>query len=142
MFVYAIYNREGSPETTEKNKFDDVAKGSYYENAVAWALANNIVAGYDDKHYAPNESISREQMAAILWRYAKFKNYDVSVSEDMNVLNFKDAEQISAYAAPAIRWAVKDGIITGFEDNTMRPKENANRAQMAVIFNKISNLIN
>ncbi|HAG04226.1 MAG TPA: hypothetical protein DCG28_02190 [Lachnospiraceae bacterium] len=140
MFVYAVYNREGLPETTEENKFDDVAKGSYYEKAVAWATANGIVAGYDDRHYGPNDPITREQMAAILWRYAKFKDHDVSVSEETNGLSFKDADRISAYAIPSVQWAVKDGIITGFEDNTMRPKENANRAQMAVIFNKIAYL--
>ena len=140
MFAYAIYRREGLPETDTENKFEDVKAGSYYETAIAWATENEIVAGYDDTHYGPDDQITREQMAAILWRYAKFKEYDVSVGEDTNILDFTDAQDISEYAIPAIQWAVGDSVITGFEDSTMRPKANANRAQMAVILNKIADM--
>ena len=140
MFAYAIYRREGLPETDTQNKFDDVRADTYYENAIAWATENEIVFGYDDTHYGPDDQITREQMAAILWRYAKFKEYDVSAGEDANISDFTDAFDISKYAVPAIQWAVDNNIITGFEDATMRPKANANRAQMAVILNKIAGM--
>ncbi|MBQ9598879.1 MAG: S-layer homology domain-containing protein, partial [Clostridia bacterium] len=140
MFAYAIYRREGLPETDAQNKFEDVKADTYYEKAIAWATENGIVAGIDDTHYAPDDQITREQMAAILYRYAQFKDYDVSVGEDTNILDFTDAQDISSYAVQAIQWAVGDSVITGFEDGTMRPKANANRAQMAVILNKIADL--
>ena len=140
MFASAIYRREGSPETDAVNKFDDVKDGSYYETAIAWATENGIVAGYDDNHYGPDDPITREQLAAILWRYAQFKEYDVSVGEDTNILDYTDVAEISEYAIPAIQWAVSDSVITGFEDGTMRPKSNANRAQMAVILNMIADM--
>ena len=140
MFAYAIYRREGLPETDAQNKFEDVKAATYYETAIAWATENGIVAGYDDTHYGPDDHITREQMAAILYRYAQFKDYDVSVGEDTNILDFTDALDISEYAIPAIQWAVGDSVITGFEDGTMRPRANANRAQMAVILNKIADL--
>ena len=140
MFAYAIYRREGLPATDAQNKFEDVKADTYYEKAIAWATENGIVAGIDDTHYAPDDQITREQMAAILYRYAQFKAYDVSVGEDTNILDFTDAQDISEYAIPAIQWAVGDSVITGFEDGTMRPKSNANRAQMAVILNKIADL--
>ncbi|MBQ2669658.1 MAG: S-layer homology domain-containing protein, partial [Clostridia bacterium] len=137
MFASAVYRMEGLPETDAENKFEDVKTGSYYETAIAWATENEIVAGYDDTHYGPDDAITREQLAAILWRYAKYKEMDVSADEDTNILDFTDALEISEYAVPAIQWAVGESIITGFEDTTLRPKENANRAQMAVILNKI-----
>ena len=140
MFAYAIYRREGLPETDSQNMFEDVKADTYYEKAIAWATENGIVAGYDDTHYCPDDQITREQMAAILYRYAQFKDYDVSVGEDTNILDFTDALDISEYAIPAIQWAVGDSVITGFEDGTMRPKANANRAQMAVILNTIADL--
>ncbi|MBR0089620.1 MAG: S-layer homology domain-containing protein, partial [Clostridia bacterium] len=140
MFAYAIYRREDLPETDAQNKFEDVKADTYYEKAIAWATENGIVAGIDDTHYAPDDQITREQMAAILYRYAQFKAYDVSIGEDTNILDFTDAQDISQYAVPAIQWAVGDSVITGFEDGTMRPKANANRAQMAVILNKIADL--
>ena len=128
------------PETDAQNKFEDVKAATYYETAIAWATENGIVAGYDDTTYGPDDQITREQMAAILYRYAQFKAYDVSIGEDTNILDFTDAQDISQYAVPAIQWAVGDSVITGFEDGTMRPKANANRAQMAVILNKIVDL--
>ena len=140
MFASAIYRREGSPETDAVNKFADVKEGSYYETAIAWATENGIVAGYDDATYGPDDPITREQLAAILWRYAQFKEHDVSVGEDTNILDYTDAGDISEYAVPAVQWAVGDSVISGFEDGTMRPKSNANRAQMAVILNKISEI--
>ena len=140
MFAYAIYNREGLPETKAKNTFTDVKKDSYYETAIAWATDIGIVSGYDDKHYGPDDPITREQMGTILWRYAKFKDYDVSVGEDTNILDFTDAVDISQWAVSAVQWTVGDGIIKGFEDVTIRPQNNASRAQMAVILNKIAGL--
>lgn len=140
MFAYAIYNREGLPETKTKNKFSDVKDDSYYKNAIAWATDNGIVSGYDGKNYGPDDPITREQMVTILWRYAKFKDYDVSVSKDTIISDFNDSENISDWAADATLWTVGDGIIRGFEDVTIRPQNSASRAQLAVILNKIAGL--
>ncbi|MBQ2663363.1 MAG: S-layer homology domain-containing protein, partial [Clostridia bacterium] len=140
MFASAVYRLEGSPETDAVNRFDDVKEGSYYETAIAWATENGIVAGYDDATYGPDDPITREQLAAILYRYANYKSIDVSVGEDTNILDYGDASEISEYAVSAIRWACGAGILTGFEDITLRPQNNANRAQMAVILNKISEI--
>ena len=140
MFAFAVYRREGFPQAGKESRFEDVGKGSYYETAIAWANEHGIVKGYDETHYGPDDPITREQMAAILWRYAKYREYDVSAGEDTGISDFTDAPDVSEYAFPAVQWAVGDGVIKGFEDKTVRPKETATRAQLAVILNRIAEL--
>lgn len=96
-----LYRLENQPSTSAAS-FTDVASGAYYANAVAWANANGIVSGYGSGKFGPNDKVTREQLAAILYRYAQYKKYDVSVGEDTNILSYDDAQSISTYAIPAI----------------------------------------
>ena len=112
--------------------FTDVADGSWCESAVAWAAANDIASGYGDGRFGPNDPITREQLAAILFRYAGLKGRDVSVGEDTNILSFNDAFDISEYAVPAMQWACGSGLIQGSEGYLM-PRGAAEREQLAAI---------
>lgn len=135
MIVTILHRREQTP-TAEAAPFTDVADNLWYTDAVAWAAANEIVNGYGNNTFRPNVSISREQMAAILWRYAKYKQYDVSVGEDTNILSFNDSSSISEYAIPALQWACGAGIITGKDGNILDPKGNTTRAQVATMLQR------
>ena len=130
MIVTMLYRLEDEPSATA-SKFTDVASGSYYADAVAWAAANGVVNGVTDALFAPDTAITREQLAAILYRYAQLKGYDVNKSNDLSV--YTDAEQISAYATEAMRWANATGLITGNTSTTLNPKGNATRAEVATI---------
>ena len=112
--------------------FTDVPANQYYAEAVAWAAANDIVTGTSATTFSPNKDITREQLTAILYRYAQYKGCDLSVGEDTNILSYGDAETVSTYAIPAMQWAVGAGIINGIKDNLV-PKGNATRAQMATM---------
>jgi len=136
MIVTILWRLEGKPEPTKPCAFVDVVRGSYYEKAVAWAAENGIVKGYSAEIYQPDADISREQMAAILWRYAKYKGQNVSVVENINLLTYDDAQQISDYAAPALQWTCDTGIITGNTKQTLDPKGHATRAQVATILTR------
>ena len=107
--------------------------GAYYADAVKWASGKEIVGGYADGTFAPNRAITREQLAAILYRYAKANGADVSVGEDTNLLSYKDFQSVGQYAVPALQWAVGSGLIGGTTNATLSPKGTATRAQAAVI---------
>lgn len=130
MIVTILHRMEGIP-TIAGETFTDVADGQYYSNAVAWASANGIVSGYGNGKFGPNDPITREQMAAILYRYAQYKGYDVSQSADLS--KYTDAEQVSNYANTAIAWANAEGLINGVTLTTLVPQGNATRAQVATI---------
>ena len=141
MFITVLYRIDSEPETDLDYTFEDILKDWYYEKAIAWGSANGIIAGYDEKTFAPDDKITREQMAAMLWRYAKYKGIDVSIGEDTNILSFNDAESISEYAIPAIQWACGADIISGYTDNTLRPLSNTTRAQAAAVLDKIDEIV-
>lgn len=101
-----------------------------------WAAENSIVNGYGNSLFGPDDLITREQMAAILWRYAKYAGYDVSIGEDTNILSYDDALSVSEYAVPAMQWACGDGIINGTSATTLSPQGNATRAQVAAILHR------
>lgn len=132
MVVTVLYRLENQPSTSAAS-FTDVASGAYYANAVAWANANGIVSGYGSGKFGPNDKVTREQLAAILYRYAQYKKYDVSVGEDTNILSYNDAQSISSYAIPAIQWACGAGVVTGKSGSKLDPKGNATRAEVAVM---------
>lgn len=132
MVVTVLYRLENQPSTSAAS-FTDVASGAYYANAVAWANANGIVSGYGSGKFGPNNKVTREQLAAILYRYAQYKKYDVSVGEDTNILSYNDAQSISSYAIPAIQWACGAGVVTGKSGNKLDPKGNATRAEVAAM---------
>ena len=129
--VTILYRLEGEPEVSGTSGFTDVEAGTWYTDAVAWAAANGIVNGTTDTTFAPGEDITREQLVTVLYRYAEAKGYDVSARVDLSA--YPDANQIQSYAAESVAWAVAEGLIQGFEDNTLRPAGNATRAQIATI---------
>ena len=131
MIVTILYRLEGSPAVTGGTSFADVTAGQWYSDGVAWASANGIVTGYSNGSFGPNDTITREQMAAILYRYARYKGYDLSARADLG--SYSDAVQVSSYAADAMGWAVGSGLITGTSGTTLSPAGSATRAQAAVI---------
>ena len=130
MFVTVIYRMENEPQTG-KYAFTDVESGSYYESAVAWANENGIVSGISEDCFAPNEPITREQMAAIIYRYAAFKGYDITTSSNTS---YTDNDNISDYAKDAVIWAAEKSVMTGNTDGSFSPKSNTTRAQAASVF--------
>ena len=130
MIVTMLYRLENEP-TAASAGFTDVAAGQWYTDAVNWAAANNIVNGYGDSQFGPTDTITREQMAAILYRYAQYKGYDVTASADLSA--YTDAANISSYAVSAMQWAVGEGLINGITDTTLVPGGSATRAQVAAI---------
>ena len=129
--VTILYRLEGQPAPSGDSGFSDVAAGTWYTDAVAWAAENGIVNGVSETEFAPGKDITREQLATILFRYTEAKGYDVSARADLSA--YPDADQIQSYAAESVAWAVAEGLIQGFEDNTLRPAGNATRAQIATI---------
>ena len=129
--VTILYRLAGQPEPGGDSGFSDVAAGTWYTDAVAWAAENGIVNGVSETEFAPGEDITREQLAAILYRYAACQGYDVSQRADLS--GFGDAESISGYAQEALSWAHAQGLVLGFEDGSLRPQGNANRAQIAAV---------
>lgn len=130
MIVTILHRYEGSP-SAGASAFRDVAAGAYYAASVSWAAANGVVNGIEPGLFGPDLAITREQMAAILHRYARSKGLDVSGRADLSV--YADAGQVSAYAADAMAWAVRAGLITGVNSYTLQPGGFANRAQVATI---------
>lgn len=131
MIVTILYRLEGTPAVSGASGFTDVADGQYYTDAVAWAAANNIVGGYGNGLFGPDDTITREQMAAILYRYAQYKDYDVTASADLS--GYSDAAQVNSYALAALQWANAEGLVNGTSDTTLTPGGSATRAQVAVI---------
>lgn len=136
MIATILWRLEGSPQVDYAMAFDDVAANSWYAEAIRWAASEGIVSGYGDGKFGPDDIITREQMAAMLYRYAQYKGYDVSVGEDTNILSYTDFEDLSEYAIPAMQWAVGAGIISGTSESTLGPRGNASRAQVAVILTR------
>lgn len=130
MVVTVLYRLENQPSTSAAS-FTDVASGAYYANAVAWANANGIVSGYGSGKFGPNDKVTREQLAAILYRYAQYKKYDVSGAKSLD--GYTDAQSVSSYAVPALQWANAAGVVTGKSGSKLDPKGNATRAEVAAM---------
>lgn len=134
MIVTILYRLEGSPAVTGTSAFVDVPAGQWYTDAVNWAAANQIVKGTSATTFAPNDSITREQMAAILYRYAQYKGYDVTKKADLS--GYSDNGQVSAYAKDALAWANAAKLINGMTNTTLAPQGNATRAQVSAILHR------
>ena len=134
MIVTILYRLEGSPAVSGTSAFTDVPAGQWYTNAVNWAAANQIVNGTSATTFAPNASITREQMAAILYRYAQYKGYDVTEKADLS--GYSDNGQISAYAKDALAWANAAKLINGVTNTTLAPQGSATRAQVSAILHR------
>ena len=142
MIVTILWRMAGSPDMEDKiwgYPFADVDATAYYGTAVYWARLNGIAGGYDDATFGPNDPITREQMAAILYRYAQYKGYDVSAKADLN--KFTDADEISNYALEALQWANAEGLINGKGDGVLDPKGQATRAEAAAILMRFNEVV-
>ncbi|MBR5429387.1 MAG: S-layer homology domain-containing protein, partial [Firmicutes bacterium] len=131
MLVTILYRLDGSPAVIEANPFNDVADGQWYTNAVIWANANNIVNGYGNGSFGPLDDITREQMAAMLMRYAAYKGNDTSARADLS--GYADLSAVSAWALEALQWANAEGLITGRTGNVLAPADPTTRAETATI---------
>ena len=137
MFITVLYRMEGEPDTALDYTFEDVSADEYYANAVAWGNANGIILGYSAQEYAPDQIITREQMAAIIYRYAGYKGHDLRITGN---INYTDKESISAYAFDAVAWAADKEIMVGHTDNTFTPQNHTTRAEAAAVFERVSGL--
>lgn len=135
MLVTILWNLDKQPQVTANSPFADVEPDSWYTTAIAWAFENGIVKGTNEDKFSPNDNLTREQLVTILFNYAKYKGYDVTLEEDTNISEYNDFKEISDYAIPAMKWAYESGLIKGYEQNLM-PKKTATRAEMATILNQ------
>ena len=136
MLVTVLYRLAGEPAVDGDSGFADIKSGDWYAKAVAWAKANNIVSGVSAAEFAPNKDITREQMAAILHRYAAYKSY--STAANGSIAGFNDNANVSAFAKDAVSWAVGEKLISGTGNNTLAPKGNATREQVAAILQRFA----
>jgi len=135
MIVTVLYRMEGEPDVSElENPFTDVADGMYYTEAVIWAAANEIVRGYGANRFGPNDDVTREQLATMLFRYQEYKG---EMAPDVNEARvFADAGKISGFATEPVATLVKQGIINGKNNNMFDPKGNATRAEYAAMLHR------
>ena len=136
MVVTVLYRMEGSPDVTFAPTFDDVPAGAWYSEAVIWASQNEIVQGVGVGRFAPGDNITREQLATMLYRYARFKGYDRNVPASASLGAFADYGDVSGWALEAIRWAVYHELIRG-SGNYLMPDGTATRAQYATILQRL-----
>ena len=140
MLVTVLYRLENEPNVWGGGSYTDVPEGMYYSSAVAWADGNGIVTGYADAAFAPGRDITREEMAVVLYRYARYKGLDVTASVDLG--RYTDAASINGYAQQALAWANANGLITADTTGALTPKGYATRAQVATILQRFLYLMN
>lgn len=131
MLVTVLWRIAGQPEPKAASSYSDVDASAYYAKAVAWAAENEIVNGYEDGSFRPADALTREQFAAILYRYAVYCGYDISASNSLSA--YTDAGKVGSWALDAMKWAVGAGIVTGSGAATLAPQGTATRAQTAVM---------
>lgn len=139
MLVSILYRLEGQPEAGIREDYSDVEYNRYYALPIAWSTEYGIVSGYGNGKFGPNDSVTREQLAAILYRYASFKQYNLSASADLS--KFADSNKVSDYAQTALRWATGAGLLYGKNNNMLDPKGNATRAEVAAILHRFCDKI-
>lgn len=136
MIAAILWRMAGSPVVNYAMDYTDVAQGQWYSEAIRWAASEGIVGGYGNGLFGTNDPITREQFAAMLYRFAQEQGYDVSVGENTNILSYTDAFDISEFAVPALQWACGAGIITGTGDGFLSPQGWTTRAQAAVMLER------
>lgn len=139
--IVALWNMEGSPASDFAMKFDDVSAETPYAEAIRWAAAVKIVNGCSESSFAPGDALTREQLAAILWRYAKSENIDVSIGENTNILSYEDVFTVNDYAIPAFQWTCGSGIMSGNTISTLAPGEQVNRIFFASVLHKYAQYV-
>ena len=141
MIVNILWRLAGSPQVDYLMEYSDVDPTAYYGEAIRWATSEGIVGGYGGGVFGPDDPITREQLATMLWRYAQHEGYDVGVGEDTNILSYTDAFDVAEYAIPAMQWACGSGVINGTGDgSTLSPQGEATRAQVAVMLQRFCEL--
>ena len=133
MIATILWRLSGSPVVNYAMDYTDVDPAAWYGEAVRWATSEGVVSGYGNGLFGANDPITREQFAAMLWRYAQTQGYDVSIGEETNILSYTDALDVAEYAIPAMQWACGAGIISGTGDNMLSPRGSAIRAQAAAM---------
>ena len=141
MLVTILYRIENQPSAAAELKFSDVAQDEWYTSAVMWASENGIVYGVSDTAFEPETDITREQMIAVLYRYAKYKDRDLSKAESTSLDEFDDYSAVSDYAKDAFKWSVGNQIVNGKTDKTLNPGDKTVRAEVAVIIMRFMNNI-
>ena len=136
MVADALYAAEKSPKTVTHCFFRDVGEAHPSRKAITWAVENGVMSGYDENTFGASDVVTREQLAAALWRYAQYKGYDVSEGEEINILSYNDAFDISDYAIPAVQWACGAGILNGDDMGNLNPDGTAQKVHMAQILMK------
>jgi len=136
MMITVLYRVDGEPEVSGTTTFEDVDMDAYYADAVIWGQQNGIIKGYSETEFAPEADILREQIAAIMHRFAEYKGIDVSVGENTNILSYDDFDEISEYAIPSMSWAVGAEVIKGKTETTLNPQEYAERVEIAAILHR------
>ena len=134
MMATILWRMEGSPAPKGKNGFTDVEAGKWYADAITWTAENGIFAGYGKDKFDPDDPITREQLAAIFYRYAGYKGYDLTVKGNLD--KFKDADKITDYAKTAMGWAVGSGLVKGKSGNLLDPQGTATRAEIAAMLHR------
>ena len=142
MFVTVLYRIEKEPDGDINKIFNDVVQNSWYDKAVAWATENGVTKGVSETEFDPDRIITREQIVTMVYRYAKFKGYDISAAESTDISSFEDADTISEYAVPSFKWAVGTGVIVGKSDVTLCPKDDTTRAEAAAILTRLAKKYN
>lgn len=133
MFVTVLYRLAGEPSVSANSKFTDVVSNSWYEDAVIWGTTNGVVKGIGGNKFDPNTSVSREQMAAFMYRYASYKGLDTTIDSNSAVSSFNDSMRVSDWAFEAAEWSVEKGLIVGMGNNKLEPQGTATRVQVATI---------
>ena len=134
MMATILWRMEGSPAPKGKNSFTDVVAGKWYADAITWAAENGIFAGYGKDKFGPDDPITREQLAAIFYRYADYKGYNLTVKGNLD--KFKDADKVTDYAKTAMQWAVSSGLVKGKSGNLLDPQGTATRAEIAAMLHR------
>ena len=134
MMATILWRMEGSPAPKGKNSFTDVEAGKWYADAITWTAENGIFAGYGKDKFGPDDPITREQLAAIFYRYADYKGYDLTVKGNLD--KFKDADKVTDYAKTAMQWAVGSGLVKGKSGNLLDPQGTATRAEIAAMLHR------
>ena len=132
-FATILYRMAGSPSVSYSNVFPDVQDGYFFTSPVLWAYGNQVITGYENGTFGPGDLITREQMAVLMYRYAKYCGLDTKDSADLN--SFPDAGKVSGFSQEAMRWAVGAGLIQG-DQGTLNPQGNASRAHCATIITR------
>lgn len=137
MVVQILYRMSGEPAVSYGSGFTDVASNAWYADAIAWAARNNIVNGTSAATFDPNAPVTREQFATMLYRYARYRGFNTSLTA--NILSYYDVNQVSEYAFEALQWACAEGIVNGTSTGYLTPQGNATRAQLAAMLMRFCN---